>query len=352
MGTVVKCDTLVHHFFVIPITIERSTTTMTPPTHRRNFRLSYSNTILSCMLLILVDAQKFQPYESNGGLVSAVAGKDFCVVACDTRMTDGGYQIYSRRHTQSRMWGVASVVEQDDDGDENNVNNIFRIDGSVQVPIETTSHKQRRLQDAPKIKLASSSHTTLIASAGCNADCEGLKRVVRADVRAAEYFKGPLSVEQVANALSQILYQRRGFPYYVHCVVGGLTSQGEGAAYAYDSLGNYERLAVATSGSGQELLQPILDRQFRTWLRPQKTPPSSNDEGSDKLGVKTRLAPAVIGKQVSCDVDEAVSILINAYRSVSEREIQVGDLLVLCVIEQETDGGTTCRALAVPMKEH
>lgn len=37
----------------------------------------------------------FNPYSSNGGTILAIAGKDFTVIAGDTRQTEG-YQIQTR----------------------------------------------------------------------------------------------------------------------------------------------------------------------------------------------------------------------------------------------------------------
>ena len=160
---------------------------------------------------------------------------------------------------------------------------------------------------------------------------------------------------QVAALLSQVLYLRRSFPYYAFCVLAGLSDDdGNGKVYAYDAIGSYEQVAVATAGTGRELLQPILDRLFVSTM----------------ANSKKRL--------VDGDSQNAVQILCQAYRSVSEREIGVGDRLVIVVLETipanaggsappkeneakigndgqvavATTQTTNCRVMVVPLKQH
>eukprot|EP00536_Pseudo-nitzschia_multiseries_P011011 jgi/Psemu1/204711/e_gw1.355.59.1 len=250
-------------------------------------------------------AEKFEPYTLNGGLVSAVAGKNFAIIASDTRMIgEGGYLLESRNHFSPEESEEVRVIDLED----------------------TT------LARAP----------IWIGSSGCSTDCCQLQRTVRADIRAASYFGQIVRSEpdRVANMLSQTLYERRGFPYYAFCVVSGLdgteTDGGNdnnnnnnnnicGKAYVYDAIGSYERVAVAAAGTGRELLQPILDRMF--------TATSDN-------------------REVDGTANEAVEILCKAYRSVSEREIGVGDKLVLHVSEMKSNGKVCRRVFVVPLKEH
>eukprot|EP00956_Cyclotella_meneghiniana_P013276 scaffold19059_cov39-Cyclotella_meneghiniana.AAC.3 len=113
----------------------------------------------------------------------------------------------------------------------------------------------------------------LIGSAGCASDCESLKRRFRLELDALECnfssfsSSSNLGVQSVANLLQQVLYGRRSFPYYAFCVVAGIDNHcdfdsREGAVYVYDAIGSYERVAVGCSGTGREMLQPILDRLF------------------------------------------------------------------------------------------
>jgi 20S proteasome subunit beta 6 len=151
---------------------------------------------------------------------------------------------------------------------------------------------------------------------------------LRADLRVASHL-GQTQISQphqIATSLSQLLYQRRGFPYYAFCVAAGLDPDSHcGQVYVYDAIGSYEQVAVATSGTGREALQPILDRMFETH--------------------KDRPC------QVVGDAETAVTKLCQAYRSVSEREIEVGDKLILHVSEFQKDGHVICRILMVPLKE-
>lgn len=68
----------------------------------------------------------FEPYANNGGTVVAVAGRDYCIIAADSRLSDG-YTILSR-----------------------NVSRVHRLSGD-----------------------------THLATAGCWADTQGLLRLLR-----------------------------------------------------------------------------------------------------------------------------------------------------------------------------
>jgi 20S proteasome subunit beta 6 len=299
----------------------------------------------------------FEPYELNGGLVSAVAGKNFCILASDTRMFDsGGYNLASRHHLTSRLWTV------DDSTLMESVEELLRTTHASNAQERATLLTERQAHILQAGVGTTSSSTTsssstkkripptiMIGSAGCSTDCEQLKRTMRADLRAARHFgnvlhSSSLLPDQVATLLSQVLYMRRGFPYYSFCVVAGLDPLRDdnnnddnindnnhhhqyGKAYVYDAIGSYEQVAVAAAGTGREALQPILDRAFACHSPHQK--------------------------YVEGTADEAIDTLYHAYQSVSEREIGVGDTLVLCVTERNAETNSVdCRVILVPLKEH
>ena len=331
-------------------------------------------------------SSSFNPYQFNGGLVAAVAGPDFCVIASDTRLSSG-YEILDRYHVSSRLWTATGMPP------------------TTALVKRKTTRNNKENEHSTILSFSIPTPPVLIASAGCNADCEALKRVIRADWRAAEYFgecsgtHGSLGasprVSQVATLLSHLLYLRRSFPFYSFCVVAGMedhddpddtvyyldddvdkrsdprgeTRQGCGRVYVYDAIGSYERVAVATAGMGRELLQPILDRQFRTLVmedddddndddrdqadsgKHTSSSSSPSDSKTDKDDVQTdneahttpfgslRTTSRRTIPVVSCTKDEAVTILRDAYRAVSEREIGVGDQVVIWTLQRHHHRG-------------
>lgn len=70
-----------------------------------------------------------------------------------------------------------------------------------------------------------------------------------------------MSTAAVAQMLSIMLYQKRFFPFYSWCILGGLDEEGKGAVYTYDPVGSYEREACRCAGSASSLIQPFLDNQ-------------------------------------------------------------------------------------------
>ena len=312
---------------------------------------------LHCLPIVLVSSADFEPYELNGGLVSAVAGKDFCILAADTRMfNSGGYNLASRHHLKSRMWSVET---------DSTTQLGEAVEDLLRTTYTTNNHERATLLPSAGQALLNDDHTTtamstitkyiqtdspsavMIGSAGCSTDCEQLKRVLRSDLRASRYFgyvmsvpsssssSSPLLPDQVATLLSQALYLRRGFPYYSFCVVAGMDPiDNHGKAYVYDAIGSYEQVAVATAGTGREALQPVLDRTFACQSR----------------------------RYIDGTADEAIDTLYHAYQSVSEREIGVGDTLVLCVTErklnddankpQQNGAALKRRIVLLPLKEH
>ena len=141
---------------------------------------------------------------------AAIAGEDFCVVAADTRISQG-YSILSRDHS-----------------------------------------KTTRLTDR-----------CVITAGGRVADNETLHKLLQARVKTYErQFKRPPPIESLAQLLGNTLYGRRFMPYYAFNLLCGLDEQGRGCVYGYDAIGSWDKLTYGVQGSGSELGAPILDNQF------------------------------------------------------------------------------------------
>ena len=139
-----------------------------------------------------------------------MAGKDFCIVAADTRISQG-FNILSREHS-----------------------------------------KTTRLTDQ-----------CVITSGGMVADIETLHKLLISKVKTYERtFKRPPTVESLAQLLGITLYSRRFMPFYAFNLLCGLDKDGQGIVYGYDAIGSFDKLTYGVQGSGSELGAPILDNQF------------------------------------------------------------------------------------------
>jgi 20S proteasome subunit beta 6 len=278
----------------------------------RSMYVSYGLWSMTFLLLFQMSAASFEPYQLNGGLVSAVAGRNFAIIGADTRMIgEGAYLLESRNHLTNRLWGVTNDAIMPEIED--------RLRAGALVANAFDGILMPYCDNVP----------IMVGSSGCTTDCCQLKKMIQADVRSSMHFGQiqDLVPGQVANLLSQTLYQRRTFPYYAFCVVSGLdrTSGGCGEVYVYDAIGSFEQVAVASAGTGREQLQPILDGLF------QSTSSSKYVEGS---------------------AADAIEKLCKGYRAVAEREIGVGDNLVLHVSEIDAGGEVTCKVFVFPLKKH
>jgi 20S proteasome subunit beta 6 len=206
---------------------------------------------------------RFSPYDYNGGTVLAIAGKDFAVVAGDTRMSTG-FNIMSRH-----------------------VSKIFEI--------------------CPG---------TTLATGGFRGDITTLQKLLRAKVTTyAHQHREGMKPHAVAQMLANTLYGRRFFPYYTWNVVAGLDEDGVGVVYSYDPVGNYERVRVSVTGSGESLIQPLLDNQLE----------------------RQHQASGAKPPPLSCDLslEETLELVKDAFVSASERDIRTGDCVEICIITKD-----------------
>lgn len=323
---------------------------------------AFAAQFLFIIWLVIYEASgsEFNPYVMNGGILAAVAGRDFVVIATDTRLTGpSGYDILDRHHTASRIWAATPLNQLQASRSNSIVNDplssIFAPDGSLNIHVfdellQPDTMASTNTESLLKL-LRESRHSqfppVVVGSVGCQADCEHLKRSMSADLRAAMHF-GEVSsqnlVDSMAVALSQALYSRRGFPFGSYCVLGGLSPISGGQVYVYDAIGSYEQVAISCTGTGFELLQPILDRKFAPYEKNDEAAIKSSSVGFFKQRPATQVS--------SSTVEEAVGLMLAAYQSVAEREIGVGDYVVIYTMQKDIDDRVLSRIWTAALKKH
>jgi len=120
-------------------------------------------------------AHRFEPYQNNGGTVVAVSGKDYSIVASDTRF-GLGYAVPARY-----------------------VSRIMKLTDKV-----------------------------VLASGGMQTDIATLHKMLRISlVKYKAQHKKDMSLTAVSQMLSNTLYYRRFQPYYTFNVLGGIDENGK-----------------------------------------------------------------------------------------------------------------------------
>ena len=156
----------------------------------------------------------------------------------------------------------------------------------------------------------------VLGTAGFRGDITTLQKLLRAKLTQYEHQHGvTMKAHAVGQMLGNTLYGRRFFPYYTWNVVAGLDEDGVGVVYSYDPVGNYERVRVSVTGSGESLIQPLLDNQL--------------ERQHQQLGAK----PPPLCTDLS--LQETVDLVKDAFYSAGERDIRTGDAVEICIITKD-----------------
>lgn len=137
-----------------------------------------------------------------------------------------------------------------------------------------------------------------------------------------------ISLEACARMLSNMLYQKRFFPIYAFCILGGIDSTGSPALYTYDAIGSYQKTRIASVGSGGTLAEPILDsvilRHHRQHLdATTTTTSSSSDASASNNNTDDDWNPSP---------EKGVEYSHQVFTAVSERDIYTGDAVEIYLI--------------------
>ncbi|CCW71245.1 unnamed protein product [Phytomonas sp. Hart1] len=181
--------------------------------HSEYAKANHSQKLASSVLRLpkkgAVQHSDWSPYTDNGGTTAAIAGKDFVILAGDTRL-NGNFCLHTR-HDESK---------------------IFQL-----------------------------TENTFMASNGMQADRLQLQEMMKCRIKWYRYNnRGKMpSTTAVAQLLSTLLYQRRFFPYYTFNMIVGFNKEGEGVCYSYDAVGSTEPLKYGTQGTASSFVEPLLD---------------------------------------------------------------------------------------------
>jgi 20S proteasome subunit beta 6 len=187
---------------------------------------------------------EFNPYDDNGGTVAAIAGTDYVLVACDSRLSSG------------------STI-------------LSRV-----TP-----------------KLYPLSKATVFACSGFHADVLTLVKNLEVKMKLFVHEHGEeMSTKAVMALMLPTLYGRRFFPFYVRPIVAGLDRDGRGLVASYDPVGTPEFFDYVIQGSAENLVHPFLHNQIglkRTLSDvPVQAPPELTLEKAVKLLKDAYLAAA------------------------------------------------------------
>ncbi|GMH42034.1 hypothetical protein BSKO_09953 [Bryopsis sp. KO-2023] len=204
----------------------------------------------------------WSPYDNNGGTCLAVAGADYCIIASTTRLSTG-FSVLSRDHSS-----------------------LIRINDKC-----------------------------VIISSGFQADIRTLQKEMQArHVMYQHQHSKPMSCSAMAQLLANTMYYRRFFPYYTFSLCAGIDEKGVGAVYNYDAVGSCQRVGYSCSGSGESLIQPVMDNQLKA-ANPLVLP------ARDWL---TKLP-----------VDQALDLVKDAFSAAGERDIFTGDAVEILIVTKD-----------------
>eukprot|EP01038_Epipyxis_sp_PR26KG_P011328 gene11328-15192_t len=217
------------------------------------------------ILISIVTSNRFDPYTDNGGTIMAISGKEYIILASDTRLSEQ-YSIKSR-----------------------SISRIFQITDDI-----------------------------ILCGSGCFSDTIALSKVLKSEAMKYEWNNDKsIHITAMSSLLAFILYQRRLFPYFSFNVIAGFNSKGNAEIYRYDAVGSYERVQAACCGKGEQMIQPLLDEVTNLEEDSSLWDTSSDNDMFESCNVDNL--------NVKLDCEQMLNLIIKSFRAAAEREISVGD---------------------------
>ncbi|CAG2101402.1 unnamed protein product [Medioppia subpectinata] len=181
-----------------------------------------------------------------------------------------------------------------------------------------TPTRGRRSPGDPTAPSAASTRSTkpraqLLGSTGCWCDILTFRKIIEARLTMySQDHNRTITTPAIAQLLSNMLYNKRFFPYYINIsnVIAGLDTDGKGCLYSYDPVGHCEREYYHAGGSSAALIQPLLDSQ---------------------VGLKNQRAAVM--KDLT--VESAKKLIKDVFISATERDIYCGDSVDIQIITKD-----------------
>lgn len=151
-----------------------------------------------------------------------------------------------------------------------------------------------------------------LATAGLVGDLQILARYLNAEANLYRLKRDvKMPVKSAATLMSNILNQRKFFPYYVQLILGGFDNTG-GHIYSLDAAGGAIPDKYTAGGSGSPYVYGVLEDNFIENM--------SSDEGVD-LAIRAISAAKARDAASGGDINVAV-ITKDGFREISEDEIK------------------------------
>jgi proteasome beta subunit len=151
-----------------------------------------------------------------------------------------------------------------------------------------------------------------LATAGLVGDLQILARYLNAEANLYRLKRDvKMPVRSAATLMSNILNQRKFFPYYVQLILGGFDSTG-GHVYSLDAAGGAIPDKYTAGGSGSPYVYGVLEDNFIENM--------SSDDGVD-LAIRAIAAAKARDAASGGDINVAV-ITKDGFREISEDEIK------------------------------
>ena len=151
-----------------------------------------------------------------------------------------------------------------------------------------------------------------LCTAGLVGDLQVLSRYLSAEVNLYRFKRDmQMPVNSAATLMSNILNQRKFYPYYVQLILGGWDSEG-GHVYSLDAAGGAIPDKYTAGGSGSPYVFGVLEDQYKDDI--------TVDEGID---LAARAINAAMGRDSASGNGAAIAVINEKeFRTISEDEIK------------------------------